>query len=440
MISLFIEMLVILGLILLNGLFALSEIAILSARRARLLNLEERGVRGASAALALAEQPAKFLSTIQSGITLIGVLAGAFGGATIAKELNVLLEQLLPGWGYNQVVSVFIVVAVITYLSLVIGELVPKQLALVDPERFAVMVAPAIQFLAKIAAPFVRLLSISTRAIMRILPVSQGQASQASEEDILYMLEQGEREGIFYEDERDMVEQVLDLDTRSIQVVMTPRLEINWLDVADPVDELKALIIRNPQTAYPVADGDLDQVLGVVRAEDLLAQSLQGKPFEIHAIIRPALFVPESVSILNVLQQMRSNRTHVALVFDEYTGLNGLVTLTDILEAIAGDLPLAEEPAEQAVIPREDGSFLVDGRTAIIELEEALGRDLQHELLDVHSQTIAGLVMALLQRIPSEGDRCNWAGVGFEILDMDGVRVDKVLMNVFEDDQPSLKR
>jgi putative hemolysin len=423
-----IEILVILVLISLNGLFALAEIAILSARKVRLLNLQDQGVRGASAALSLAEQPTRFLSTIQSGITLIGVLAGAFGGATIASELNVLLEQLMPGWGYNTALSVFFVVAVITYLSLVIGELVPKQLALINPERFALRVAPLIQFIARIGSPFVRILSLSTRTILRIFPGSRARAASVSEEEILYMLEQGAREGVFYEDEREMVEQVLELDTRLIQAVMTSRLEIDWLDMQDPVEEVLAMVIDNPQTAYPVAEGDLDHVLGVVRAEDLLAQSLRGEPFNLREVLRPALFVPESVSILTVLQQMRSDRSHVALVFDEYTGLNGLVTLTDILEAIAGDLPLAEEPIEQPMILREDGSWLVDGRVTIHAVEEKLNLDFQHELLDVQSQTIAGLVMALMQRIPSEGDRCSWAGVEFEVIDMDGVRVDKVLV------------
>ncbi|MGD2162998.1 MAG: hemolysin family protein [Anaerolineales bacterium] len=431
--SIALEMLIILLLILLNGLFALAEIAILSARRPRLLSLEAEGVRGAKAALSLAEQPTRFLSTIQSGITLIGVLAGAFGGATIADELYLLFEQLWPGWSYNQAVSVFLVVAAITYLSLVIGELVPKQLALVNPERFAVIVAPVIQFAAHLASPFVRILSLSTRAIMRIFPISRERAASISEAEILYMLEQGAREGVFFEDERDMVQQVLDLDMRSIQTVMTPRLEIDWLDIEDPIDELKAFVIDNPQAAYPAAKGDLDEVVGVVRAEDLLSQSLQRKPFNIEEILRPPLFVPESISVLNVLQQMRSDRAHIALVFDEYTGLNGLVTLTDILESIAGDIPLPEEPIEKLIVSREDGTLLVDGRAPIFELEEALDRDLQHELLDVQSQTIAGLVMALMQRIPSEGDRCTWAGVGYEIVDMDGVRVDKVLVKELEE-------
>jgi putative hemolysin len=434
--SVFLEILVIFLLILLNGLFALAEIAILSARRARLLEMAANGSHGAGVAVKLAEQPARFLSTIQSGITLIGVLAGAFGGATIADELNLILERLFPGWVYNQVVSVVLVVAFITYLSLVIGELVPKQMALVNPERFAAAVAPGIQLLAHVAAPFVRILSISTRTIMRIFPVSRQRAAAISEAEILYMLEQGAREGIFFEDEREMVEQVLDLDMRSIQTVMTPRLEIDWIDLLDSAEDIRSFVIGNPQTAYPVAKGDLDDVIGVVRAEDLLAQSLKGQPCAIEEILRPPLFVPESVSVLSVLQQMRTERTHIALVFDEYTGLHGLVTLTDILESIAGNLPQAEEPLEPSIVSRGDGTWLVDGRSAIFQLEEVLERDLQHELLDVQSQTVAGLVMALLQRIPLEGDRCTWAGVEFEIIDMDGVRVDKVLVEEL-DDQPS---
>jgi putative hemolysin len=431
--SLFLEILVILLLILLNGLFALAEIAILSARRARLIQLEAQGVRGAKAALSLSEHSTRFLSTIQSGITLIGVLAGAFGGATLADELNVLLEQILPGWSYNQALSVFLVVAAITYLSLVIGELVPKQLALINPERFATAVAPLVQVVAFITSPFVRILSISTRAIMRLVSVRSERAASISETDILYILEQGAREGIFFEDEREMVEQVLDLDARSIQTVMTPRLEIDWLDLEDPLEEVRSFVISNPQAAYPAARGSLDEVVGVVRAEDLLVQRLQGKPLNLQEVLQPPLYVPESSSVLNVLRQMRSNRAHIALVFDEYAGLGGLVTLTDILESIAGDLPLADEKTEKLILPRADGTWLVDGRVAIFELEETLDRNLQHELLDVQSQTVAGLVMALMQRIPVEGDRCTWAGIGFEVVDMDGVRIDKVLVKELEE-------
>jgi putative hemolysin len=435
--SVLLEILIILLLILLNGLFALAEIAILSARRARLLQLEAQGVRGAKAALSLSEQSTRFLSTIQSGITLIGVLAGAFGGATLADEVNTLLELVLPGWSYNQALSVFLVVALITYLSLVIGELVPKQLALINPERFATAVAPLIQVIAVITSPFVRILSISTRAIMRLISVRSERAASISETDILYILEQGAREGIFFEDEREMVEQVLDLDTRSIRTVMTPRIEIDWLDLEDPRNDIRSFVIANPQAAYPAARGSLDDVVGVIRAEDLLSQCLQGDPVNLLEILQPPLFVPESNSVLNVLQQMRNNRAHVAFVFDEYTGLEGLVTLTDILESIAGELPLADEPVDKLILPRVDGTWLVDGRVAIYELESTLDRDFQHELLDVQSQTVAGLVMALMQRIPAEGDRCTWAGVGFEVIDMDGVRIDKVLVKELED-PPSL--
>lgn len=430
-----IEISVILALILLNGLFALAEIAILSARRVRLQKLADDGIRGAQAALDLAAQPTRFLSTIQSGITLIGVLAGAFGGATIADELNKLLQATVPGWTYSQAFSVIGVVAVITYLSLVIGELVPKQLALVNPERFAVSVAPFILILARIASPFVRLLTISTHTVMRLLPVTRARAASISEADVLYLLEQGAREGIFFEDEREMAKQVLDLDVRPIQSVMTPRLEIDWLDTEDPDEEIKRTIAESPQAAYPVGGGSLDEITGIVRAEELLTTSISGVALNLESLLRPALFVPESASILDVLQQMRTARTHIALVLDEYAGMNGLVTITDILEAIAGDLPVEDEPTEMSIRQREDGSLLVDGLTSVHDLQETINLDLQHELLDSQSQTVAGLVVARMQRIPRKGDRCSWVGVTFEILEMDGVRVDKVIVHPPADGQ-----
>jgi putative hemolysin len=390
--------------------------------------MAEQGARGAAAALSLANSPTRFLSTVQIGITLVGIFAGAFGGATIARRLGEWLQAIAPGLPHSEAISVAIVVIGITYLSLVLGELVPKRIALSNAERVASLVAPLMIVLSRMAGPFVRLLSLSTDSVVRLLPWKLPTQSAVSEEEIILLIEEGREQGVFATAEQHMIEQVFDLDQRSIQTVMTTRMQVIWLDSEAPPEKIIDTIQSSRHTSYPVGRGSLDEVLGVVQAKDLLAQVLNGAPLDLPAAIRPALFVPESISVLTLLERLKAARAHLALVIDEYAGLHGLVTLTDILEAIAGEIPLPGETAGPGVVRRADGSWLIDGRLPIDDLEDHIGRRVRHPAIDDHYQTIGGHVMALLQRIPQAGDRVMWRGLQFEVVDMDGRRVDKVLI------------
>jgi len=426
--SVVMQVIIILLLIVVNGLFAMSEMAIVSARKARLRQRADEGDHKAQAALELAETPNRFLSTIQIGITLIGILAGAFGGATLAKDLGAYLGRVPALKPYGEAISLAIVVLVTTYLSLVIGELVPKRLALNNPERIAAVVAAPMRALSVVAYPAVRLLSLSTELVLRILGTRPSTEPPVTEEEIKVLLEQGTEAGVFQEVEQDMVESVLLLDERRVASLMTPRPEIAWLDIDDPPEEIRRKLIASPYSRFPVCQGSLDNVLGEIEARDLLARSLCGEPFDLRAMLRKPLYVPETMPALKVLEAFKKSGTQIALVVDEYGSIQGLVTLKDILEAIVGDIPSAEELAEPQAIQREDGSWLLDGMLPIEEFKELLGIDeLPGEGQGLY-QTVAGFVIAQLGRIPVAADHFEWGGLRFEVMDMDGNRVDKVLV------------
>jgi len=419
---------IVLLLIIANGLFAMSEMAIVSARKARLRQRAEEGDHKARAALELAETPNRFLSTAQIGITLIGILAGAFGGATLAKELGAYLGRIPPLKPYGEAIGLVIVVLATTYLSLVIGELVPKRLALNNPERIAAAIAAPMRALSVIAHPAVRLLSLSTELVLRILGIRPSAEPPITEEEIKLLLEQGTEAGVFQEVEQDMVESVLLLDERRAAGLMTPRPEIVWLDVEDSLEEVRRKMIASPYSRFPVCQGSLDNVLGEVEARDLLARSLCGEAFDLKSLLQKPLYVPETMPALKVLEAFKQSGTQMALVIDEYGSIQGLVTLKDILEAIVGDIPSAEELAEPQVVQREDGSWLLDGMLPVEELKEILGiGELPGEEQGLY-QTTAGFVMTQLGRIPAAAEHFEWGGLRFEVMDMDGNRVDKVLV------------
>jgi putative hemolysin len=422
------EMLFVFLLILANGLFAMAEIAIVASRKVRLQQRANEGDLRARAALELAETPNRFLSTVQIGITLIGILAGAYGGATIAHELAAQLERISFLAPYSHAISLGVVVLGIAYLSLILGELVPKRLALSNPERIACAVATPMRLLAVLAFPAVRLLSLSTEVVLRLLGVQPTAESPVTEEEIKVLIEQGTQAGVFEAAEQDMVERVFRLGDRHVGVLMTPRTEIVWLDVEDSSEEIQHRITSTVHSRFLVAQGALDQVLGIVHAKDLLARSLEGQPFDLKACLRQPLFVPESMRALKVLELFKQSGTHLALVVDEYGGIEGLVTLNDILEAIVGDLPSIDEPAEPPVVQREDGSWLLDGMLPVDEIKELFQlAQLPGEEAGTY-QTLGGMVMSHLGRIPSAADHFEWAGLRFEVMDMDGHRVDKVLV------------
>lgn len=423
-----VESLVILLLVITNGIFAMAEIAVVSARKTRLQQWSKEGDPRARTALQLANEPNRFLSTVQIGITLVGVLAGAFGGATIAEKLDVWLGQMPLLAAYSKAIGVGVVVLGITYLSLVIGELVPKRLALSHPEGIAAAVARPMQALSVLTSPLVRLLSLSTDTVLWVLRIQPSQESPVTEEEISLLLDKGIQAGVFEEEEQEMVKGVFSLGDRRVSTLMTPRSEITWLDIQDSAEEIQHKLREDAHSRFPVGEGALDNVLGVVWTKDLLSRSLAGQPMDLRAALRQPVFVPENARALNLLESFKHSGTHIALVVNEYGGIEGLATVNDVLEAIVGDIPSVFEPTEPQAIQRKDGSWLMDGMLPIHEFKELLGiRQLPDED-KVSYETVSGFVMAHLGSIPSAGDRFNWVGLQFEVMDMDGHRVDKVLV------------
>lgn len=423
-----IEILIILALILVNGLLAMAEIAVVSSRRVRLQRLAEEGNAGAGSALELLNQSTNFLSTVQVGITLVGILAGAFGGATLARDLGDLFSEIPALANYAQALGVGVVVISTTYLSLVLGELAPKQIALTDPENIAATIAPPLKWLSRITAPVVRLLSLSTGAVLKVLGVKRTTGQPLTEEEITRLIEQGTRGGVFEPIEEEMVKQIFRLNDRRIESLMTPRAEIVWLDVADPVEKVESIILANRHTLFPVAEDNLDKLKGVVQAKDLLARGISGEALELEPVLQKPLIVPESTPSFTVLDRFREHRTRIAMVIDEFGGILGLVTTTDLLEAIVGDLPEAGETEDPDVVRREDGSWLLDGMLPVVEFKELLElKDLPGEEKNYY-QTLGGFALTQLGHIPASGDHFEWEGLRFEIMDMDGRRVDKILV------------
>lgn len=426
------QILVVAFLILLNGFFAMSELALVSSRRGRLEQMAEERVRGARAALRLIEDPTRFLSTVQVGITLVGVLAGAYSGATLAEPLG---DALKPTFGrFADPASVAIVVAGITYFSLIIGELVPKRVAMNDPERIAAMVAPFMAGLSIAGAPVVWLLRVSTEALMRLLNIPEKPESTVTEEEVKSLIAEGTRTGIFHAVERDMIDGVLRLADRSVRSVMTPRVEIVWIDLEDSIETIQREIAASGHSRFPAGRRGLEELDGVVHTKDLLDQLARTGSFDLTASIRQPLVVHEGTPVLRLLEMFRENPVHMAVVVDEYGVVEGIVTPTDILVAIAGDLPEDATDMQQSAVRRDDGSWLVDGMIGIDEAERLLARKGMRGGEDF--ETLAGFVLARLGQIPQIGDHFDWDGLRFEIVDMDGRRIDRVLVAAVEPAQP----
>ncbi|MDZ8258408.1 hemolysin family protein [Nostoc sp. ChiQUE01b] len=422
------EILIILVLIIANGVFSMSEMAIVSARKVRLQQLANQGDAKAMAALKLAESPNHFLSTVQVGISLIGILTGAFGGATIANRLAVyvrLVPLLAP---YSEPISFGIVVLIITYLSLIIGELVPKRLALNNPERIASTVAIPMRALSAIASPMVYLLSASTDLILRVLGITASTEPQVTEEEIKILIEQGTEAGTFEEAEQDMVERVFRLGDRPVSYLMTPRPDIVWLDLDDSAEENRQKMVDSAYSRYPVCQGGLDNVLGVIPVTDLLARSFRGEPLDLTIGLRQPVFVPESTRGLKVLELFKQTITHMALVVDEYGVIQGLVTLNDIMSEIVGDVPSMDGQDQPQAVQREDGSWLLDGMLPVEEFLELFGMEEWESEERGSYQTLGGFVITHLGRIPAAADHFEWQSMRIEVMDMDGNRVDKVLV------------
>ncbi len=421
------DFLLIFVLLLLNGVFAMSEIAIVSSKRVRLHQLAEAGSAGALRALELGTEPTRFLSSVQVGITSIGILSGAIGEAAFVSRLRTVFEQVAWLAPYAESLALGVMVIGLTYVSLIVGELVPKRLALTHPERIAALIARPMQLLASAGRPLVYLLSLSTDTILRLAGVRHVQQPAISVEEIRVLLQQGAAEGVFEPTEHELVSNVLDLDERRVGAILTPRADVVYLDLRDAPETNKARLNVDRHAVFPLCDGGLDEVRGFVRSTRVLQQLLTTGSLDLPAIAEPALFVPETMTLMKLLEQFRRMHLPLALVVDEFGGVAGLVSLTDVIAAIVGDLP--GEPGEDpSIVRREDGSWLMDGALDIESVARTLGDDVRLADDEQQYHTLGGLAMMALGRVPRTADVFERSGFRFEVVDMDGHRVDRVLV------------
>ncbi len=415
-------------LIMVNGVFAMSELAMFSARPARLKALADEGHRGAKVALKLIAEPGRFLSTVQIGITLIGIFAGAYGGATFSKPLALWLIGLSVTTQWAEFLAFGFVIAIITYLSLVIGELVPKRMALKYAETLAITIAIPMALLAKIAAPLVWLLDVSTRLSLKLLGDSDSHSTQkVTEDELKALLHEATEAGVVEVAEQAMISGVMRLADRPVKMLMTPRPDIVWVDLDDPLADVLQCILSSPHSRMPAARADLDGFEGVLLARDLLAQTLSGKTLDLRSAISDIPVLHEDTEALDALDILKRSAAHMALVVDEYGSVQGLVTATDMLAAITGGFD--EETIEQPdIIVREDGSWLIDGSLPVDELKECL--NLKHWQPEDEYHTLAGLILAELEHLPVIGESLHWQGYRLEIVDMDERRIDRVWVSL----------
>ena len=416
------EILIIIAIIFVNALFVLSEMSVASSRKVRLQQRINDGDKRANTVLHLIENPNLFLATVQIGITLVGVLVGVVGGATLSAPLSGWLASIPSLTPYAEELALTIVVIGITFVSIVLGELVPKRIALHNPERIAAMLAGPMIFVSMLFKPFVWILGKITDFILKLLGIEPGNEPPVTEEEIQLLIDQGTQAGVFEESEQDMVEGVFSLADQRVYSLMTPRPDIVWLDVADSIEEIRQKLAESNFSRFPVRQGSLDAIVGIVKARDLLVQSLNNEPIILKNLLKPAFFVPETMFASRALEVLKEKGTDMLLVIDEFGALQGLLTINDILEEIVGAMEIEEPQAMQ----RQDGSWLLDGMLEVDEFKEIFQLPiLPHE--DEY-ETLSGFVMVSLGRVPQPTDRFEWHGLKFEVMDMDGRRVDKVLV------------
>lgn len=420
----YLELLLVFILTLINGSLAMSELAVVSSRPARLKSMAERGVSGANRALALAADPGRFLSSVQIGITLVGVLSGAVSGATLGERLSGwLVTQGVP-YNWAGIIGVGVVVTGITYLSLIIGELVPKQLALKNPERIACTVAPAMMWIARIAAPIVWVLDRSGRLVLTLLGQAAESEQRVTDEEIRTIVAEAENAGVLEPGERDMIAGVMRLGDRPVRQVMTPRFEIDMVDLSEKPAEIMRLIRESQHSRFPVHEGNPDEVTGILWVKDVFDAGRSPKIAELRSLVKHAPIIPETMDALDVVETLKKSSVHMGLVHDEYGHFQGIVTSSDILEAIVGSFATEEGAPEPAVVTREDGSMLIAGWMQADELAETLGLVLPESR---SYDTAAGFLIDAFGRLPEVGDHIivhNWR---FEVVDLDGRRIDKIL-------------
>ena len=416
------EVIIILAIILVNAIFVLSEMSVASSRKARLQQRINDGDRRANTVMQLIENPNLFLATVQIGITLVGVFVGAVGGARLAAPLSVALATVPALAPYAGSLALALVVISITFVSIVLGELVPKRIALHSPERIAALLAGPMILVSKLFRPFVWLLGKITDFVLKMLGIEPGKEPPVTEEEIQLLIDQGTQAGVFEEAEQDMVEGVFSLADQRVYSLMTPRPDIVWMDIADSIEEIRQKLEQSQFSRFPVRQGSLDAIVGIVKARDLLVQSLNEEPIILKNLLKPAFFVPETMFASRALEVLKEKGTDMLLVIDEFGALQGLLTITDILEEIVGEMENEEPQATQ----RQDGSWLLDGMLEVDEFKEIFHLPvLPHE--DEY-ETLSGFVMVSLGRVPQPTDRFEWHGLNFEVMDMDGRRVDKVLV------------
>ncbi len=420
------EILILLGLIVTNGLFAMSEIALVTARKARLMKLAAEGDASAAVALKLAEDPTKFLSTVQIGITSIGVLSGIVGEAVLARPLAIWLQEFGLEKGMTEVGATALVVLSVTYVSIVVGELVPKRLGQISPETIARLVARPMQVLAVATRPFVVLLSFSTSTLLRLMGVKENTENRVTEEEIHAMLDEGSVSGVIESSEHAMLRNVFRLDDRQLGSLMIPRSDVLCIDVRLSTEENLNRVLQSEYSRFPVVDGSLDNLLGVISAKQALAYAAQGKTPDFENNLQQCVFVPETLTGMELLTQFRSSQMDIAFVIDEYGELEGIVTLHDLMEALTGEFT-PQNSEDSWAVQREDGSWLLDGAIAILELKDTLNMKVVPEEEKGRYHTLSGMLMLLTGRLPSTGEVVEWEGWKFEVVDMDQKRIDKVL-------------
>jgi putative hemolysin len=409
-------------LLLLNGVLAMAETALLSVRKTRIQNQQNKGDERAGIVLKLTENPNQFLSVIQIGITFIDLLIGALTGATIGVWINSELSRFPAMQPYGEIIGLVVGILPVTYLALVLGELVPKRLAMRDPENVSFFIAPVMLFFSKVFSPLVRLLSFSSESVLRLLGVRSTEEPTVTEEEIHILIDQGTQAGIFQEAEQDMVEGIFSLGDSRVYSLMTPRTDLVWLDITDSVEEIRQKIADCSFSRFPVRQDSLETILGIVKSRDLLVECLSGKEIDLKALLKPAHFIPETMFASRALELFKEKNTELLLVVDEFGGLQGLLTINDILEEIVGAMEFEEPQATQ----RQDGSWLLDGMLEVDEFKELFNFSmLPHE--DEY-ETLSGFVMTSLGRVPQATENFEWNGFRFEVMDMDGRRVDKVLV------------
>ncbi|MES2026402.1 MAG: hemolysin family protein [Pseudomonadota bacterium] len=438
------DILIILGLILVNGVFAMSEIAIVTSKRIRLQKLSENGSRGAQAALDLSDSPSRFLSTIQVGITLIGIFNGAFGEASLVERLTPEVAMIPFVASYAREIALAVVVVGITFGSLILGELVPKRIAMQYPEIVASLVAAPMLWLSRLMGPFVKILTVTTEFILRILGMQNKKDDSVTEEEIAGLFREGADAGLFEKTEHDIVSRALRLDDQRVAGLMTPRLDVHFIDLEDSIEVNLAKIADSSYNRFPVCKGDISHVIGIVHAGSLFEQAIRGKSIatvDIAAATRPPLFVPETISAMQLLETLKKNRAELALVIDEYGEIEGIVTLSDVLGALVGDVSVIDEHHEVDGVRREDGSWLIDGGVSFDRFRELLETEVRFpEEASGTYHTLAGFVMTFLGHIPQMSDHFEWEGYRIEVVDMDRNRIDRLLITKIDpspDDMPA---